>query len=339
VPFEQQKLTLSVPGRSSFIRQTKSVRILNRTPRITWLFAQECAAFLSRRDWLMMMASPGSFTSRSWRAVFVVGLAGFLQPAGAEDAKPPAACRFESLGADSIDRGRVSAVVDGRTFVLEDGRELRLAGIEVPAAMPGTHDAPVLTAAQAAKTELQQLISGREVALKRLGAEADRYGRRLVHVLVAREDAQLWAQRIMVARGHARVAARLDPDCAKELLPAERAARAAGLGLWSDPHFGLRPAEKPADILGDRGRFALVEGKIISVRESGGTVYLNFGRRWTRDFAVTVPKRNERLFTAAGIELKKLEGRRVRIRGWVEERGGPRIEAHGPEQIEIAERN
>jgi hypothetical protein len=91
--------------------------------------------------------------------------------------------------------------------------------------------------------------------------------------------------------------------------------------------------------VGERGRFALIEGKIISVRESGGTVYLNFGRRWTRDLAVTVLKRNERVFTAAGMELKKLEGRRVRIRGWVEERGGPRIEAHGPEQIEMAERN
>jgi endonuclease YncB( thermonuclease family) len=267
----------------------------------------------------------------------VVGLGGFLQPAAAEDAKPPAAYRFESLGAES--RGKVSAVVDGRTFVLEDGRELRLAGIEVPAAMPGPHDAPVLPAAQAGKAELQQLIGGREVALKRLGPEADRYGRRLVHVFVALEDAQVWAQRAMVERGHARVAARLDPDCAKELLAAERSARAAGVGLWSEPRFGLRPADNPADILADRGRFTLVEGKIISVRESGGTVYLNFGRRWTRDFAVTVPKRNERLFTAAGIELKKLEGRRVRIRGWVEERGGPRIEAHGPEQIEIAERN
>jgi len=41
----------------------------------------------------------------------------------------------------------------------------------------------------------------------------------------------------------------------------------------------------------------------------------------------------------AGIEPKRLENRRVRVRGWVEERNGPRIEATRPEQIEIAERN
>jgi hypothetical protein len=50
-------------------------------------------------------------------------------------------------------------------------------------------------------------------------------------------------------------------------------------------------------------------------------------------------KRNERIFAAAGREPKKLEGRRIRVRGWIEERGGPWIEASRPEQIEIVERN
>ena len=36
-----------------------------------------------------------------------------------------AACSFESQG-----EGRVSAVIDARTFRLEDGREVRLTGIE-----------------------------------------------------------------------------------------------------------------------------------------------------------------------------------------------------------------
>ena len=54
---------------------------------------------------------------------------------------------------------------------------------------------------------------------------------------------------------------------------------------------------------------------------------------------MTIPKRSERMFAAAGIEPKRLENRRVRVRGWVEERNGPRIEATRPEQIEIAERN
>ena len=67
-------------------------------------------------------------------------------------------------------------------------------------------------------------------------------------------------------------------------------------------------AGNPAQILAFRGRFAVVEGKVLSVRESGGTIYVNFGRRWTEDFTVTALKRNERTFADAGLELKKLEG-------------------------------
>ena len=94
----------------------------------------------------------------------------------------------------------------------------------------------------------------------------------------------------------------------------------------------------PTDVLAELGHFALVEGKVVSVRESGATIYVNFGRRWSTDFTVTILKRNARNFTAAGIEPKTLAGRRVRVRGWIEERGGPWIEAVRPEQIELTDR-
>ena len=134
--------------------------------------------------------------------------------------------------------------------------------------------------------------------------------------------------------------ARLSPrgvprECAPELLARERAARKAKLGLWAISYYDLLDADNPADVLAERGRFALVEGKVVSVRESGATIYVNFGRRWTEDFTVTILKRNERSFAAAGVEPKRLSGWRVRVRGWIEERGGPWIEATRPEQIEL----
>jgi hypothetical protein len=39
------------------------------------------------------------------------------------------------------------------------------------------------------------------------------------------------------------------------------------------------------------------------------------------------------------MQPKTLEHRRVRVRGWIDERNGPRIEATRTEQIEIAELN
>jgi hypothetical protein len=66
---------------------------------------------------------------------------------------------------------------------------------------------------------------------------------------------------------------------------------------------------------------------------------MNFGRRWSEALTVTIAKRNERIFAAAGVDPKRLEHLRVRVRGFIEERSGPRIEAISPEQIELAERN
>jgi hypothetical protein len=44
-------------------------------------------------------------------------------------------------------------------------------------------------------------------------------------------------------------------------------------------------------------------------------------------------------FEAAGISLKSLENKRIRVRGWIEARGGPRIEALRAGQIEMAGEN
>jgi hypothetical protein len=106
-----------------------------------------------------------------------------------------------------------------------------------------------------------------------------------------------------------------DKACADALLSAESAARAAGRGFWADPNFAPLSAENLSGLQAERGRFALVEGKVLSVYESGATIYVNFGRRWTRDFSVTILKRLRRTFATAGVEPKQLEGRRIRVRG------------------------
>jgi endonuclease YncB( thermonuclease family) len=237
-------------------------------------------------------------------------------PAPAAEKPEKAACHPEVVGAATVRAAR-----DGGTLLLTDGREVRLAGIEIP---PGDR-------------ALEAAVAGREVSLAQLGPIAtDRYGRLPVLVRLSGEPEPL--QNALLAQGHARVSAQVgDRGCALAFLAAERAARTAGLGLWADPPYLARRAEKPGDVLAERGRFTLVEGTVLSVREAGSTIYVNFGRRWSEDFTVTVPKRQERGFAAAGLEVKKLAGRRVRVRGTIEERGGPWIEATAPEQIELAE--
>jgi hypothetical protein len=184
------------------------------------------------------------------------------------------------------------------------------------------------------------MLAGQTVELSRAQPASDRYGRTRAYVDVVVDGMARAVGHAMVAGGYARVAAQVDTTaCAAELLSRERAARAGKLGLWADPYYGLLGAESWAELLAEQGHFTVVEGKVLSVRESGGTIYVNFGRRWSQALTVTISKRHERIFAAAGMPPKTLENRRVRVRGFIDERNGPRIEATRPEQIEIAELN
>jgi endonuclease YncB( thermonuclease family) len=249
-----------------------------------------------------------------------------LLACGCFGAKAQERPQTSACGGETIAHARAGRVIDGRTFALDDGREVHLAAIEVPPLpLPGETDAA--PGGASARDALAALLGDKAVVLKQAQAQTnDRYGRIVAYVFAAGDGGMRFAQAELLTAGLARVAARVGSQtCAAELLSREQAARTSKLGLWGSSYYVLLDAEKPADLLGELGHFALVEGRVVSVRESGATIYVNFGRRWTEDFTVTILKRNERSFTAAGLEPKRLAGRRVRIRGWIEERGGPWI--------------
>ncbi len=241
-----------------------------------------------------------------------------------------------ACGGRSVVSGTVARVVDGRSFVFADGRETRLAGIETSLPVPGDEDEARMAAALSAKTALENLVLGREVGLSVSGTGLDRYGRLVAYVFVGPPSDQTLVQHELVATGNALVSpAPLAARCRTLLRDAEREARTAKLGLWGEPYYVVRDAANPADVLAEQGRFALVEGKVRSVHETGGVIYVNFGQRWSEQFTVTILKRNEGVFAGAGLTPKTLAGRRIEVRGWIEERSGPAIEVGRPEQIEI----
>ena len=232
-----------------------------------------------------------------------------------ENSAQASGCAFEVQG-----EGRVSAVIDARSFRLDDGREVRLAGIE-----------PADKGKAAAM--LSAVLVGRDVTLRGKDDTPDRYGRQPAFAFIAGTEAPVQSE--LLRRGLALVSAEVaNKDCASALTAAEAEARQGKNGIWAEPS-AIKNAESPGDILAGIGRFTVVEGKVLSVRQAGATTYVNFGRNWTRDFAVTISRRIVPAFEAAGLAPKSLENRRIRVRGWVEARSGPRIELLRVGQIEV----
>ncbi|MBU6464759.1 MAG: thermonuclease family protein [Bradyrhizobium sp.] len=245
-------------------------------------------------------------------ALSILVLAAAAKPANA------AGCSLAPQG-----EGRVTAVIDARTLRLDDGRDVSLVGIEPVA--PGSAGASRTAA-------LSAITIGRDITLHGDDDTPDRYGRQPAFVFLAGSDVSV--QTMLLTQGDALVAATVtEPDCAATLVAAEASARAAKRGIWANGSV-IKNAESPGDISAGIGRFMLVEGRVLSVRQAGATTYLNFGRNWTRDFAVTIPKRMIAAFETAGVLLKSLENQRIRVRGWVEAHGGPRIEVLRVGQIE-----
>jgi hypothetical protein len=211
---------------------------------------------------------------------------------------------------------------DSRSFRLDDGRGIRLAGIEADGID---------------KQALAALLIGKDVTLRGTDDAPDRYGRQVAFAFLPASEAPV--QSLLLAQGKALASTgALEKDCALALAAAETEARLAQKGIWNDSNV-IKNAESSGDNLSGIGRFTIVEGKALSVRQAGATTYLNFGRNWTRDFAVTISRRAMPAVGAAGIVPKSLENRKIRICGWVEGRPGPRIDVQGASQIEILGEN
>lgn len=245
----------------------------------------------------------------------------------------PVAAVVAELGLEAGAQALVDHVVDGDTVVLDSGEEVRLVGIMAPKLALGRdwmNDQPLSHEARAA---LEALVLGRSVILAHGGARMDRHGRILAHLFL--EDGT-WVQGHMLETGMARVYSFADNRAAvAEMLALEAGARQAVLGIWADPFYGVRDAAHPRDVPIDS--FELVEGVVLDAGEFDRRIFLNFGHDWRTDVTATISPTDRAMFRATQTDPLALEGRRVRVRGWVGWRNGPSIVIDHPEQIEVIE--
>jgi len=232
-------------------------------------------------------------------------------------------------------KGKVTEVVDGDTVHLDNGIVIRLIGTQAPKlalGREGFEDWPLGTESRLA---LEKLVLGQQVILRYGGEQVDRYGRALGQLFTTGES-PIWVQQAMLNQGMARVYSFPDNrKCLDELMAAEGRARTMKLGIWTDPYYSVRRADRPAAMAPLEGHYELVEGRVLLAEPAQGRVFLNFGRLWKEDFTAVIDRAALTLFADDGIDPTKLGGALVRVRGWVDINDGPRIEVTHPEQIEV----
>jgi endonuclease YncB( thermonuclease family) len=218
----------------------------------------------------------------------------------------------------------VTRVIDSETVGLDDGTELRLIGTLGPRAIDAGAEPGAWPAAIAATEELRALLLGRTVELAFGGERSDRYGRQQAHAFVQEGNVARWVQGHLLAQGLARAyTAAGNRSCGEELLAAERHAREARRGLWAEAAYRPKSADRVAELVRARSTFQVVEGRIAGVAQVRGMIYLNFHADWRHAFSVGLRRTDRALLGTGASNPRTLEGRLVRVRGWIEQRNGP----------------
>tara|TARA_R100001126_G_C4869584_1_gene172209 strand:+ start:637 stop:1458 length:822 start_codon:yes stop_codon:yes gene_type:complete len=215
--------------------------------------------------------------------------------------------------------------VDAFTAAELPGKSFRLADI---AFVPGYEDA--------ARAWLEQ-ASTNKVSITPLAERSDFLGR--LPVRIQDEGVGDWHAEL-VAAGLGMLVPESRQDVS-ELIGIEDTAIENQSGIWSDPSpetaYYVRAHDAGAEnipIARDAiGRFAVIDGTIRSIEHQEWRSYLNFGSNWREDFTIALDA-TFRDAVANGEDFQDIlqdwVGQEVRVRGVIENRGGPYITLENP---------
>lgn len=242
------------------------------------------------------------------------------------------------LGCSSGEQ-KVIFVYDGDTFGLQNGKKVRLLGINTPEiGEPG---------ADIAKDYLGKLILGKKVRLERDSVNCDEYGRLLRYVFVD----NIFVNAELIEKGYAEV--RFYPPNVQykgDFENLEKIACRGKRGLWAFEVFQPpKLSAKPGKLsLADEniiswqnadkyyGEKVTVEGFVVRSYNSGKACFLNFHSDWKRYFSAVIFAGDFDEFPPNPED--HYLNKKVRITGLIKEyKGSPEVIIRDPSQIKIIE--
>lgn len=268
-------------------------------------------------------------TRRLFVAICAVLFAALLQ----ETARAESGRELSVRDLPVIATGLVTETIDGAVVRVEGiDVDIRLVSIQAPKLPKGRVGFVAWPLAEESREALASLVLGRIVTLHSGTTPRDRNGRVLAHLV---RDDGMWIQSEMLLRGWARVYTFADNRrFAADLYAAEQAARSAKRGIWNEPYYAVRGTD-PRDLAKDIGTFQVIEGRVASAAKVRGRTYLNFGEDYRSDFTATIPPDAASTFRKSKLDPLALEGKVIRVRGYLRDYNGPVIDLTHPEQLDV----
>lgn len=226
--------------------------------------------------------------------------------------------------------GTVKETLSGDRVQLTSGEVVKLADVKAPELWISETPYKSWPFSYEARDTLKDLLNGKSVELFCAKEPNTLTGDLNAHLLL---DGSQWVQQTLLESGAVfffrTIKSSLPSD---KLLQAEALARSNLKGLWRLQAYQIRPATHPKTII--IGWFQLVEGQVLSAKRVRDSLFLNFGPNWRKDFTLDVPAR---YLKQLGLDQNpsKLEGKHIRVRGWAEWAGGPKIILDSPQNLEV----
>lgn len=234
--------------------------------------------------------------------------------------------------------------LSGKEIVLRTGEHVMLAAIKAPLVQSSLRqilDGRAGIGGQA-KMLLNRLIAGKRVKLYCEGTRRDYRNRLVAHVVI--EGAIAPVSHDLLVKGLVWFYPEKRQRKLNAILQAaENQARQNKQGLWSAENSLMILANKPPDNLIKHKNY-YAEGKVINAEKRGNWVYLNFGKRYSRDFTFRLSETvAKNLLVSAGHNqspeaspsYSSLKGQTVAGRGMLIFRGGPMITIIVPDRIAL----
>ena len=203
----------------------------------------------------------------------------------------------------SIPLYKVKTVYDGDTILLEDGRRIRLLGINTPEIQH--KDKLAEAGGEAAKAWLLNKLQGTRVRLESDVEQFDKYGRTLAYIFSEKKE------HLNVALVQAGLAATsiYPPNLkyAKELMAAEKQAEHQQLCIWQRPEYQTI-AVTALTHQGHPG-WTRLRGRVQTLRTTSKSVYLVLSER----VEVRIERRWLHLFS----QIDQYPGKTIEVRGWL----------------------